>query len=120
MVGNKFYWRHAGRVVKCDFRTYIHRYTSSNKNFEYGYPQSNAHLRIDLKLERCKPHKAACHPMKGDLYDDLKLFSTVYCRIYCRKFLMLSNQISGYKHKCIRIPDIKQRVLIKASQHKFG
>ena len=42
-----------------DFRTYIRRYTSQNGNFEYGYPRSNALLLSRLKLERCKPHKAA-------------------------------------------------------------
>ena len=29
---------------KRDFRTYIRRYTSTNENFEYGYPHSNALL----------------------------------------------------------------------------
>ena len=32
-----------------------------------------------------------------------KLFRTVYRRIYCRKFLTLSNQMLHYKSKCIRI-----------------
>ena len=71
---------------KCDFRTYIGRYTSPNENFEYGYPHSNALLQFDLKLERCKPHRAAHHPTKGDVIDDAKLFPTVYRRIYCCKF----------------------------------
>ena len=44
---------------KRDFRTYIRRYTSQNENFLYGYPHSNALLQSRLKLERCKPHKAA-------------------------------------------------------------
>ena len=34
------------------------------------------------------------------------MFPAVYCRIYCRKFLTLSNQKSCYKSKCIRIPII--------------
>ena len=75
-----------------DFRTYIRRYTSSNENFEYGYPHSNAILQFRLKLERCEPHKAARHPTKGDVIEDVKLFPTVYRRIYCRKFLTVSNQ----------------------------
>ena len=49
-------------------------YTSPNENFEYGYPHSNALLQFELKLERCKPHKAARHPTKGDVNKDVKLF----------------------------------------------
>ena len=46
-----------------------------------------------------KPHKGVCHPTKCDIINDIKLFSTVcpstvYRRIYCRKFLTLSNQTS--------------------------
>ena len=74
-----------------------------NKNFEYGYPHSNALLQFELNLERCKPHKAARHPMKCDIINDVKLFPTVYRRVYCRKFLTLSIQMSRYKSKCIRI-----------------
>ena len=103
-VGNLVLRRRANGAVKRDFRTYIRRYTSPNDNFEYGYPHSNALLQFDLKLERCRPHKAARHPTKGDVIDDVKLFATVYRRIYCRKFLTLSNQTWRYKHKCIRIP----------------
>ena len=102
-VGNLVLRRRASGAVKRDFRTYIRRYTSPNENFEYGYPHSNALLQFDLKLERCKPHKAARHQTKGDVIDDVKLFPTVYRRIYCRKFLTLSNQTSRYKRKCIRI-----------------
>ena len=54
-------------------------------------------------MERCKPHKAASHRTKCDVIDDVKLFTTVYHRIYCRKCLTLSNQTSRYKSKCIRI-----------------
>ena len=70
---------------------------SPNENFEHGYPHSNALLQFRLKLERCEPHKAARHPTKGDVIDDVKLFLTIYRRIYCRKFLTLSNQTSHYK-----------------------
>ena len=49
------------------------------------------------------PYKAACHLMKCDIVNDVKLFPTVYSRIYCRKFLTLSNQTSCYKSKCIRM-----------------
>ena len=79
-------------AVKCD--------TSPNENFEYGYPHSNAHLQFRHKLERCKPNNAACHPTKCDVINDIKLFPTVYGRIYCRKFLPLSNRKSRYKSKC--------------------
>ena len=60
-------------------------------------------MRFDFKMECCKLHKAAHHPTKGDVIDDVKLFPTVYYRIYCHKFLTLSNQTSCYKRKCIRI-----------------
>ena len=45
---------------------------------------------------RIKPHVI-------QWYVTLKLFPTVYRRIYCRKFLTLSNQTSRYKLKCIRM-----------------
>ena len=102
-VGKLVLRRRASGAVKRDCQTYIRRYTSPNENFEYGYSHSNALLQFDFKLERCKPHKAAHHPTKGDVIDDVKLFPTVYRRIYCRKFLTLSNQMSRYIRKCIRI-----------------
>ena len=67
---------------------------------------SNALLQYRLELERCKLHKAACRPTKCDVINDIKLFPTVYPRIYCCKFLMLSNQMSHYKSMCIRIHNI--------------
>ena len=76
---------------------------SPNENFEYGNPHSNAFLQFELKLERCKPHKAAHHPTKCDIINDVKLYPIVYGRIYCHKFLTLSNQTSRYKLMCIRI-----------------
>ena len=48
-------------VLKHDFRTYIRRYTSTNENFEYGYPHSNALLQFYLYFEHYMPHKATCH-----------------------------------------------------------
>ena len=102
-VGNLVLRRRASGAVKRDFRTYIRRYTSPNENFEYGYPHSDAFLQFRLKLERCKPYKNESHPTICDVINDVKLFPTVYRRIYCRKFLTLSNQMSRYKSKCIRI-----------------
>ena len=72
-------------------------------NFEYVYPHSNALLQFGLESERWKQHKAARHPAKCDVIYDVKLFPAVYRRIYCRKFLTLSNQTSRYKSKCIRM-----------------
>ena len=66
-------------------------------------PHSNAILHLCLKLERYKPHKAARHSTKCDVINDVKLFPTVYRRIYCSKCFTLSNQRSRYKSKCIRI-----------------
>ena len=102
-VGNFVLRRRASGAVKRDFRTYIRRYTSPNLNFEYGYRHSNAPFQFRLELKRCKPHKAARHPTKCGVINDVKQFPTVYRRIYCRKFLTLSNQMSRYKIKCIRI-----------------
>ena len=82
---------------------YIHRFTSPNENFEYSYPHFNELLKFHFKLKRYKPHNAARHPTKYEIISDVKLFPTVYCRIYCRKFMTLSNQMSQYKMKCIRI-----------------
>ena len=80
--------------MKCDSQAYIRRYTSPNENFEYGYPHSNALLQFRLKLEGCMPHDVICHTMKCCVINDIKLFPTVYHRIYCRKFLTLSNQVT--------------------------
>ena len=50
-----------------------------------------------------KTHHGIRHPTKGDVINDVKLFPTVYRKIYCCKFLTLSNQMSRYKSNCIRI-----------------
>ena len=101
-VGNFVLRRRVSGAVKRDFRTYIRRYTSPNENFEYGYPHSNALLQFRLRFERCKPRNTARHQTKYDEINEFKLFPAVYRRIYCRKFLTLSNQKSLYKSKCIR------------------
>ena len=96
-------WTDLSRVaVKLNFRPYIRRYTSHNENFEYGYPHSDSLMQFELKLESCEPHKAARHQTKCDVITDVKLFPTVYRRIYLRKSLTLSNQTSRYKLVCIR------------------
>ena len=104
MVANLVLWRHASGAIKRDFQV---GYTSPNENFEYGFPHSNALLQFPLKLKRCKPHKATCHPRICDIVNNVKLFLTLYRRIYCRKFLTLSNQKPCYKSKCIRISYIR-------------
>ena len=80
---------------------YIRRYTSPNENFRYVYPHSNALLQFCHKLERCKPREAARHPTKWDVINEVKLFPTVYRRVYCRNFLTLSNWTSRNKNKCL-------------------
>ena len=83
---------------------FIGHLTSSNENFEYGYiSNSDALLQLYLKLECCRPHKDTGHQRKCDIINDVKLFTTGHGRINCSKFLTLSNQISRYKSKCIRI-----------------
>ena len=76
-VGNLVLRRRASGDVKRDFRTYIRRYTSPNENFEYSYPHSNALLQFRPELECWKPHKAARHPTRCDVINDVKLFPTV-------------------------------------------
>ena len=48
-VGNLVLWRRVSEAIKRDFLTYIRQYTSSNENFEYGYPHSNALLTFSFK-----------------------------------------------------------------------
>ena len=96
MVGNLVLWWLTSGAVKRDFQPSIQCYTSPNEHFEHGYPHSNALLQFFfLKLQLYKPYEFACHRTN--------LFSTVYCRIYCHTFLTLSNQMSRYKIKCIKI-----------------
>ena len=54
---------------------------------------------------RIKPHVI----QKCDVINDVKLFPAVYRRIYCRKFLTLSNQTSRYISKCIRMNQQQQK-----------
>ena len=93
-VGNLVLRRRASGAVKRDFQTdirrynspiesfeyghphsnallHIRRYTSPIEKFEYGYPHYNALLQSRLKLERCKPQKAARHPT---IINDVKYF----------------------------------------------
>ena len=46
-----------------------------------------------LKLERCKPHKAACHPTKYGVINDFNLFLTGYRGYTVTNFFMLTNQM---------------------------
>ena len=85
------------------------------------YPHSNVLLQSWFNLECCKSQEAAHHPTKCDVKIDFKLFPTVYRRkilyhrIYCRKFLTLSNQTSHYKSKCIRIHALLSELSTKHS-----
>ena len=108
-VGNLVLRRRVSGAVKRDFRTYIRRYTSPNENFEYGYPHSNALLTFSLQKysedilycaymssdNSCiKPLASHIYSLvnqwKATLRNDVG-FPTVYRRIYCRKFMTLSN-----------------------------
>ena len=107
-VGNLVLRRCASGTVKRDFRPYIRRYTSPNGFFGHSYSHSNELLQFYLNFERSKPHKAAVHLTECGKFNDVKLFPTVHRKIYCRKFLTLSNQTSRNKSKCIRIKDNQQ------------
>ena len=56
--------------------------------------------------------KGVHHQMKCDAINDFKLFLTVYCRIYCRKYLT-SNQTPRYKSKCIYIFAHSSHIILK-------
>ena len=93
MCGRKFsFTATLSEAIKHDFWPYIWQYTSTNESFEYGYPHFIALLQFRRKMERFKLHIATRCLMKCDIINDVKLFPTVYCRIYCHKFLTLSNQ----------------------------
>ena len=99
MVGNLVLLRSGSGAVKRNFGLYICWYTSPNENFEYGYPHFNAFLQLCLKLECCKPHKAARHQTQCDVINDVKLFLTVYRRIYRCNIFKLSYQKPSNKIK---------------------
>ena len=48
-------------------------------------------MQFYLNFEHYKLLKAVCLLTKSDIINDVKLFPTVYRRIYCHKFLSLSN-----------------------------
>ena len=87
---------------------------SPNENFECGYPYSNSLLQFCLTLECCKLHKATRHPTKCDVINDVKLFVTVYSRI----FLTLSR----YPIRCRNTKDLQCLLLYTCPdfQGKFG
>ena len=84
-------------AVKRDFRPYIQRYTSPNENVKYGYPHSNALLQSRLKLERCNPFKASRHPAKCDIFNDVKIFPTVYRMILSQFFDVIQIDVALQK-----------------------
>ena len=97
-VGNLVLRLRESGAVKRDFRTYIRRYISPNKKFEYGYPHSNALLQFELNFEHCKPHKATRHPTKCDVINDVKLFSTVSQDILSQIFDVILSHVALQTH----------------------
>ena len=83
------------------------------KILNMGIPILMNFCRSASNLERCKPHKAVHQQTICDVINGVKLFPTVYHRIYCRKVLTLSNQTSRNKTKCIRIVHCLQNVLVQ-------
>ena len=59
----------------------ISDYISEDIHFEFGYSHSYAPLQSHLKLKHCKQHKAACHPMKCDVINDVNFFPTRYAML---------------------------------------
>ena len=51
---------------------------SPNENFDYDYYiLMPCTMQSHLKLDHCMPHKAAFHPTKCDVINDVKLFQTL-------------------------------------------
>ena len=74
---------------------YIVRYTVRNSVLWISnYPNSNALLQFHLK-ECCKRF----HPTKFDVINDVKLFPSVYRRIFCRNSLTLANQMFALQNQ---------------------
>ena len=74
---------------------YIVGYTVRNLVLvENGYPHSNVLLQFELKLERCKPHKASHHPTKYDIINDVKLFPTVYRWILLQILYVIQSDVA--------------------------
>ena len=128
-VGNSVLRRRVSGAVKRNFRTYIQRYTSPNENFEYGYPHSYALLTFSLQKDSenvlfcaytssdasCIKPLVSCiyslvNQWKATLRNDVG-FPPVYRRIYCRKFMTLSNQTSRCICKCIRMTFINTSMI---------
>ena len=56
-------------------------------------PHSNAFLQFPIKLEHCKPHKAAHHSTTCDIINDIKNYL----------FFDIIQQMSHNKIKCTRV-----------------
>ena len=100
-VGNLVLPRRASGVVKRNFRMYIRRYT---------YPKEYLNMVIPILMHFCSLVSNRSVASRKTKKCDVKLFPTVYGRIYmyCRKFLTLSKPISRYKSKCIRMSIVYQ------------
>ena len=70
---------------------------SPNEIFEYGHPHSNALLQFRLKLERCKPHKAACHPTIYDVINDSNFFRQYTCYILSQIYDVIQSDVALQK-----------------------
>ena len=108
-VGNYVWRRRVSGAVKRDFRTYIRRYTSPNEDFEYGYPHEHFPFHKDSENVLCCVYDrlpaslySLVNQWKATLRNEVG-FATVYRRIYCRKFMTLSNQTSRCICECISL-----------------
>ena len=54
MAANHVLRLHSQVALELNLQPYIRKYTSSNENFEYGYPYSNGLLQCCFKLKCCK------------------------------------------------------------------
>ena len=115
MVGNLVLRRRASRAVKRDFQRISDDTPPKIKVLNIVIPILMRFYRFVSNwsiVSRIKPHKGVRYQMKCYTINDVKLFLTVYRKIYWRKFLTFTNRISHSKNKCIRIAIIRQSLII--------
>ena len=120
MVRNFFLWRRISGAIKRNFQPYIRRYISPNENFEYGYPNSDALFNIySSNAQYFAPnvnYVSSIKPLRQPITRDVIYnvgASTVYRKTYWCEFLTLSNQVSRYIRKCIRMKFYSPQLDIK-------
>ena len=61
-------------------------------------------ILMQICMERCKPNKKACHPVKCDVINDTKLFPTVYVANFLFNRIRYPVSIASALIRIINIP----------------